>query len=99
MFTVSHDYYGILGVSKNATPEEIREQYRKLIWEYHPDPPQGLRAKYQDKGDEDLLKIIDEKIRENGEKCKLINEAFEVLSDPVKRKQYDEQVVDDEQVV
>lgn len=94
MFTVSHDYYGILGVSKNATPEEIRRQYRKLVREHHPDRFNGLRAKYQDKGDEDLLKVIDEKIREAGEKSKLLNEAFEVLSDPVKRKQYDGQVVE-----
>jgi len=94
MFTVSHDYYGILGVSKNATFEEIRRQYRKLVREHHPDQFNGLRAKYQDKGDEDLLKVIDEKIREAGEKSKLLNEAFEVLSDPVKRKQYDGQVVE-----
>ena len=94
MFTVSHDYYGILGVSKNATFEEIRRQYRKLVREHHPDRFNGLRAKYQDKGDEDLLKVIDEKIREAGEKSKLLNEAFEVLSDPIKRKQYDGQVVE-----
>jgi curved DNA-binding protein len=31
------DYYKILGVSKDATQEEIRKQYRKLARKYHPD--------------------------------------------------------------
>lgn len=94
MYTVSHDYYAILGVSKNATPEEIGEQYRKLMKEHHPDQFKGMRAKYQSEGDQSLLKVIDERIREAEEKCKLLNEAFEVLSDPVKRKEYDKQVVE-----
>ena len=32
-----NDYYSVLGISKNATQEEIKKAYRNLAFKYHPD--------------------------------------------------------------
>ena len=34
---MARDYYGTLGVAKDATPEQIKRAYRKLARELHPD--------------------------------------------------------------
>ena len=64
------DYYEVLGVSREATPEEIRKSYKKLAIKWHPD------------------KHVDDK-KEAEEKFKEIAEAYSVLSDPDKKKEYD----------
>lgn len=48
------DYYAILGVSKNASVEDIKKSYRKLVLKYHPDKNPG------DKSAEEKFKEINE---------------------------------------
>src|SRR5246127_2916944 len=68
--TTNKDYYGVLGVKKSASADDIRKAFRKLARKYHPDVNPG------DKTAE--------------EKFKAISEANDVLSDPKKRKIYDQ---------
>lgn len=94
MYTISRDYYAILGVSKDASFEEIKGQFKRLMKEHHPDQYNGLKARYVLNGDKMLLKILEDKIKEEEERCKLINEAFGILSDSAKRKQYDNETIE-----
>ncbi len=70
MATQTKDYYGILGVKKTASADDIRKAFRKLARKYHPDVNPG-----------------DKKAEE---KFKEMSEANDILSDPKKRKIYDQ---------
>ncbi|HET7751141.1 MAG TPA: DnaJ domain-containing protein, partial [Terriglobales bacterium] len=54
MPTQTKDYYGVLGVKKNASTDEIRKAFRKLARKYHPDVNPG------DKAVEERFKAISE---------------------------------------
>jgi molecular chaperone DnaJ len=70
MATQTKDYYGILGVKKSASADEIRKAFRKLARKYHPDVNPNNKA-------------AEEKFKE-------ISEANDILTDPKKRKIYDQ---------
>lgn len=44
---MAKDYYQILGVSKNASEEEIKQAFRKLAHQYHPDKANGDAEKFK----------------------------------------------------
>ena len=69
------DYYRILGVQSTATPEQIKESYRKLAKKYHPDSRITGAEKSEYEPNSDLFRDV--------------NEAYQILSVIESRVNYD----------
>lgn len=69
------DYYEVLEINKGASETEIKKAYRKAAMKYHPDK---------------FTNASESERKEAEEKFKEANEAYQVLSDPQKKQQYDQ---------
>jgi curved DNA-binding protein CbpA len=65
----SRGLYDVLGLDRNATQKEIKDAYRRLALEHHPDRNAGST--------------------ESHKRFAEIGQAYEILSDPNRRRQYD----------
>jgi curved DNA-binding protein CbpA len=71
------DYYEILGIQRNASPQEIKEAWVYWVNILHPDRMSKMPEHIRIKAQEDLKKV---------------NEAYGVLSDGRRRGQYDKKL-------
>jgi len=69
------NYYHVLEIDDNATFKEIKLAYKRLADAHHPDK---------------MAKLTDQQREEFEKRMKLINEAKDVLTDPVKRAKFDQ---------
>ncbi|MGK5089781.1 helix-turn-helix domain-containing protein [Bdellovibrionota bacterium FG-2] len=72
--TEHNTYYDVLDLASDASPQEIREGYLKTKSAYHKDSPALYTLISQDERESMIQKI---------------EEAYEILSSPEKRKEYD----------
>lgn len=81
---MAKDYYAILGVPKTASETEVKQAYRKLSRELHPDKHPSTHSTSSGQAGSGQTK------KEAEAKFKEVNEAYEVLSDKKKRQAYDQ---------
>jgi hypothetical protein len=70
----SLDYYGLLGVARDAEPNDLQQRFHFLTRRFHPDLFHGLEPKL---------------VRQVNQIYRRMNEAYSVLKSPVRRRAYD----------
>src|SRR3989344_3933930 len=73
---MAKNYYDILGIQKNASADDIKQAYRKMSKELHPD-------KHPSTGSGQAKQDAEQKFKE-------VNEAYEILGNAKKKQQYDQ---------
>ena len=76
MMSDNEDHYQILGIQRSATAQEIKDAYLYKVHILHPDRMSTMPERIRIQAEADLKKV---------------NKAYEVLSDPRRRAQYDRQ--------
>lgn len=71
---MNKNYYQILGLERNASPDDIKKAYRYYASKFHPDLHNGDKF-----FEEQFLNV---------------KEAYDLLSDPLKRRKYDSEFSD-----
>jgi hypothetical protein len=69
------DHYAILGLDPSASQESIKVAFRRLAWEHHPDRKMHSTETEKTSQSIDIVQL---------------NEAYSVLSNPKRRREYDE---------
>ncbi|MEK7263592.1 MAG: DnaJ domain-containing protein [Bacteroidota bacterium] len=75
-----YNHYELLEISETASEEEIKAAYRSLAQQYHPDKVPPHLTRLKEEAEE---------------KFKLLNEAYQVLTDIQKRSNYDSMLADE----
>ncbi|KAI5054968.1 hypothetical protein GOP47_0030113 [Adiantum capillus-veneris] len=84
------DHYLILGLDVSCSASDIKKAYRKAALKHHPDKAGQFLVRGENGDDGTLWKEVGDEVRRDAERLfKIIGESYAILSDPVKRAQYD----------
>lgn len=86
------NYYELFGIPRQATTAEIKAAYRRKMQKYHPDKLQAELAECLRSGDRIEIARIERELEQAATVAQDLNEAYAVLSNVVKRRQYDDKI-------
>ncbi|KAH8307760.1 hypothetical protein KR044_012682 [Drosophila immigrans] len=96
------NFYELLNVPTTATPEELKRNYKQLILQCHPDKIQQQNQEQLNRCQSEQREIVTVNDNESDPRANresdnnnfnAINEAWNTLKDPIKRKLYDAELL------